>query len=218
MKTQLKRPYISVQRGGVHSYGGNQAWCKEKYRQESACGLISAVDLLLYVERKPEEPLSEEEYLRITKGLGHRYFPVIPKVGMIGWSVAFGLNAYFCLHGIALRASWGVRPKRLWERMEEMLEADIPVILTIGPNFPFRWSGHKLNLYTRGVEGTYRAACKVSGHYVNVTGMEEEWLRISSWGREYYVRRAEYTDYVRKYSNYLVCNLVSIQKKRRRKV
>ena len=37
-----------------------------------------------------------------------------------------------------------------------------------------------------------------------LTGMDENWLQISSWGRRYYINRAEFTDYVHRFSmNYL---------------
>lgn len=230
MKYELRHPYVSVERNGAASYGGNQGWSKHKFWRESACGLISGTDLLLYLEKNRKgcaagflpaakgkgktAPIAETAYLGVMERLGWSYIPVIPKLGVVGWFLSFGLNCYFRRRGIALRSSWGVWHRRLWRRMEEMLKADIPVILTIGPNFPFRWGKHRLKLYTRGQDGEYRVSAQVSGHFVNVTGMDTEWLRISSWGREYYIRRTEYWDYARTYSSFLVCNIAYIREKR----
>lgn len=216
MEISLKYPYISVRRQAGLSYGGSQAWSKRKFWRESACGLVSGTDLLLYLEHRQEaDGLPEQTYLDRLEHLGWRYFPVLPKIGIVGWFLSAGLNAYFMRHRIPLKSSWGVWHWKLWKRMEEMLRADIPVILAIGPNFPFRWSGHKLNLYTKGTDGKYRVTARTSGHYVNVTGMDAEWLRIASWGREYYIRRAEYWDYARKYSLFLTCNIAYVRAKKR---
>ena len=44
-------------------------------------------------------------------------------------------------------------------------------------------------------------------HFVTITGMDEEWLRISSWGKEYFINRREYDDYVKTHSTWLVSNI-----------
>jgi len=61
-------------------------------------------------------------------------------------------------------------------------------------------------------------------HYVTVTGCLElgaagenspagKWLRISSWGGEYYVNYIEYMEHVRKYDNFLFSSLLYIDEK-----
>ena len=54
-------------------------------------------------------------------------------------------------------------------------------------------------------------AARTRAHYVIVTGIAGEWLRISSWGRMYYIRIAEYEDYVRRYSCPLFSNICFIR-------
>ena len=45
--------------------------------------------------------------------------------------------------------------------------------------------------------------------------MTDEWVKIASWGRSYYIRIDEYDDYVNRYSNFLFSNLVLIRQKER---
>lgn len=92
--------------------------------------------------------------------------------------------------------------------MEEMLSKNLPVIMSVGPNFPCVWRNHKLPFYIRKNDGTYVQDCQVNGHYVTVTEMDETWLCISSWGKKYYINRQEYMEYVRRYSGFLVSNIV----------
>ena len=96
--------------------------------------------------------------------------------------------------------------------MEEMLRRDIPVILSIGPNFPRLWKQGKETLY-RMDQGDYRRAAETRAHYVTVTGMDESWLRISSWGKEYYLSREEYETYRADISSALVSNIVYIRER-----
>jgi len=42
--------------------------------------------------------------------------------------------------------------------------------------------------------------------------MDELWLRVSSWGREYYIRRSEYLSYSRLHSLSLTCNILLVEK------
>lgn len=59
----------------------------------------------------------------------------------------------------------------------------------------------------------------VSSHFITVTGYiedniaEKKMLKISSWGREYYIDYDEYIAYVENYSNFKLSNVVYIQGK-----
>ena len=44
-----------------------------------------------------------------------------------------------------------------------------------------------------------------------MTGIDEKCLKISSWGREYYIDREEYMSYIRRHSGSLVSNIVKIR-------
>ena len=49
-------------------------------------------------------------------------------------------------------------------------------------------------------------------HYVTVTGLDDEWAQISSWGREYYINRREYDAFVRLHSASLFSNILYIKR------
>ena len=226
---ELKHSYPSVEKDGGASYGGNQTWSHRGVIREWGCGVIAAADLLLYLhwyregcqtvvfDKIPKSaPIPLAAYERLLRELGKRYFPVIPHFGMNGLGMAAGLNCYFRKHRLPLRARWAVWSKDIWTRMEAMLSDDLPVILAIGQNVPFFWMKHKLRLYMKNAQGRYQSACTVRAHYVTVTGMDQRWLHVSSWGREYFINREEYERYVKKYSSYFVSNILDIRTKSER--
>ena len=94
-----------------------------------------------------------------------------------------------------------------------MLERDLPVVISVGPNLPLIWQRHKLRFYIKTPSGSYLPGPQTLAHYVTVTGMDEEWLRVSSWGRMYYINRREYLLYVKEHSAKLVSNILVIRKK-----
>ena len=102
---------------------------------------------------------------------------------------------------------------RLWTGIEEMLSKDIPVIFAIGPNFPLIWQKHRLSLYKQSEGGGYVKTGSVQAHFVSVTGMDERWLRISSWGEMYYIERREYMRFCKEHSCKLMCNYLYIREK-----
>lgn len=222
---KLRYPYIAVNKDGKLHYGGSQSWSMSKIMQKYGCGVIAGTDLLLYLdlhktycrgmeaetEAYENGALKEEEYLHLVQKMRVRYFPLIPGFGMPGWLLALGINFYFLKNRIPLWASFGVTGKNIFQRIQGMLAHDIPVILAIGPNFPLPLKKHKLTFYRKSGD-TYREACKTAAHYVTVTGMDDMWLRISSWGQEYYVNKKEYLDYVKRHSSFLVSNICFIRK------
>ena len=98
-------------------------------------------------------------------------------------------------------------------KMENMLDADIPVILSIGANFPLFWQDNRVNLYSRDSLGRMRRATSAKAHYVTVTGSELNDLRISSWGREYYINKGEYFSYIHQHSNSIISNILMIERR-----
>ncbi len=219
MQHTLQHPYISVGPNG--SYGGNQVALSRKGLQQCGCGAVAVADFLLYVTRYHDfEPLPEaehdpiplEDYDALVSRLQLRYLPMIPPFGITGISLAMGLSLYGQQNHLPLRVCWGVRKKNFWQLMAQMLDRDLPVIFSIGPNVPFIWQKHKLNLY-RKCGDTYIAVSRVSAHFVTATGLDDTWIRISSWGKEYYIHREEYIQYGKAHSLSLAHNLLWISGK-----
>ena len=92
-----------------------------------------------------------------------------------------------------------------------MLTRDIPVIFSVGPNFPKFWGKQAVNLYKKTAQGQYIPASKARAHYMTITGRDGKWLQISSWGKEYYLDFEEYLEYIRKHSSFIVSNIICIK-------
>ena len=208
MKT-LKHPYLSVKNKTGTAYGGSQSWFSYGFLKKNGCGVISAADVLLHLQGK--EAVSETEYMEFAKKLWMQYLPVIPGFGMNGLTLVLGLNRYFWKHGMSYRAGWNIGSKNLLPKIDGMLAKDLPVILPVGPNFPKFWGKEKLNFYRKTETATFVPAVKTSAHFVTVTGREGHYLKISSWGKEYYIDVREYRRYVRNYSSFLISNIVYIR-------
>lgn len=221
---ELKHPYITVAKEHKHFYGGSQMLSASPNMREVGCGVIAALDLLLYLcrfhegcgsgffaEAAADGVIDSEEYDALAQRLSRRYFPLIPKLGINGLMLAAGLNVFFRRYGFPLRARWGVGSRRLFEEIEEQLAQDLPVILSIGPNFPLIWKKDTLCFYLPGHEDGSGSACSVRAHYVTVTGIDGRYLHISSWGRPYLIDREEYLRYIRRSSGSLVSNFVHLR-------
>ena len=210
--SRLKSQYHFVNTKTGTAYGGNQAWFPYKFLRKTGCGVISASDVLMHMQGKAE--LSEQEYMEFAKHLWLHYLPVIPGFGMNGLTLMLGLNRYFVNHHMPYRACWKLSAKKMLNRIDEMLEKDIPAILAVGPNFPDFWGKKKLNFYTKTSIGTYIPDAKTKAHFVTVTGRDGIYLQISSWGKEYYIDLREYREYVRGCSSPLVSNIICITEKK----
>lgn len=229
MAVFLKNPYICVSDGGLLSYGGNQMRSENKTERTVGCGVIAALDLLLYLARyhldnadlglhlplPSSGPIPQANYQLFVHALRKRFVPLIPGHGINGLTLALGLNGFFFKNHFPFYTYWGVPYAKLWTTIREMLEADIPVVFSVGPNFPLFWQHHKLKFYTKSSGGDYIPGPQTHAHYVTVTGIDDEWLQIASWGRRYYIRREEYTAYVKEHSAKLVSNILVIRKRDR---
>ena len=100
---------------------------------------------------------------------------------------------------------------KLWQRCEDMLRRDIPVIFSVGANFPKIWGRERLRLYTKLPDGTFRPSGSVRAHFMTATALDDTHIRVSSWGRMYYISRGEFDEYVKKHSGSIICNIVYIK-------
>ena len=233
--TRLVSPYVSVN----GSFGGNQGWFEELSNKRKAtrladfgCGLIGVGDILLYItggkvmdeNSKQVTGISSSAYNDYILSIEKKYFHVLPKLGISGPLLAWGMNLYFLIHkkkireatGAKYHARWFVRKKNILKRAKEMLSNDIPVLFSVGPGF---FKKEKINLYTRAEHDgkpVFKQTSRTKDHYMIITGVlegEKTMLEISSWGSKYYISFNEYLHYIKKNDNSFFSNILYIKKK-----
>ena len=223
--TALSHPLPVIVDGDRRCFGGSQMLLPRKSIRDTGCGLISSANLLTYLTRFHDlrdglfdrfsrmDSIPLADFNRACMHICRGFLRPLPHVGMTGTAVAAGLNREFRRRDIPYRARWCFRGDKLWARMEAMLREDLPVILAIGPNLPRFWRRKKLILYRLDRDGEYTPAVRTNAHFVTVTAMDDAWLTVSSWGRRYYISRAEYEEYAKKYSSSWFSNLLLLEKK-----
>jgi hypothetical protein len=174
-----------------------------------------------------------DPYVRI---INNRYTKTLRFIAVLGPKVASAINSYSESYGLGLKAGWKWKLTYydMYDIIEEMLKQDIPVILAIGPNSPNLWGKKGIPFYERreidyqdsdepspeNKKPYYYKAVKhnINGHYVTVTGIIKDdvagriMLRISSWGKQYYINYEEYRDYVDTAGSTLTSSLIHVKK------
>ena len=188
---------------------------------EKGCGLISSADSLLYICRRlgdvnyatqgwyQDEIIDIDNYAEYIWFMESAFLGVDSTWGLIGTSMASGLNRYYYLHDLELNAKWGVDDDKILTETEKMIRKDIPVTLSIGPYAIFFNDDKGVYFYIRDEASkvpSYEKASWFSGrindHYVTVTGVIKDdiigktYLQISSWGEMYYIDYDEYLAYI----------------------
>ncbi len=214
---QIKRENGKFTFGGDQNFFGNKEDETDSKKRQFGCGVIAFADLLLYLGERDDTFLVQETADYVKRELSElnykEYFNriydviggVIGNYGISGITIFRRFNKIARKNGWKLRAKWGCSRKKLLGRIEEMLEKNIPVILCIPMMLLKKDRQDKLPLYYRKYDEKedkyrYRIAEKTNAHYVTVTGIiyEEDapYLRISSWGKEYYINFEEYDTYI----------------------
>ncbi len=222
----LRHPYISVLHENRKSYGGGQQFSADPMVRRCGCGIVAALDTLLYLYRwhdvglvplfvpyRFDRTISDTEYNTLVFYMRRHYFPMIPYAGINGIMLAAGMQRFFRHYDLPYSCRWCFSYRELWSRIETMLANDLPVIMSVGPNLPFFWRRERANFYTRQFSGELQLSAGAHAHYYTVTGIDEDWLRISSWGRLYYLKRSEFEDYVARHSAPFVSNILYIERK-----
>ena len=222
----IQHPYLSVAVHGGASYGGGQQFSENAMIRRCGCGIVAATDLLLYLSRwhmtervslfdslLTDAPVPFPAYTGLLSKMNRRYLPMIPYAGINGLMLAVGMQRFFRRYALPYSCRWCFSGKELWRRIETMLQNDIPVIMSVGPNLTFFWQNETTRFYALHPSGELQPSSGAHSHYFTVTGMDEDWLRISSWGRRYYVNRKEFEHYARRKSIPLVCNILYIERK-----
>lgn len=182
--------------------------------------------------------LLKAHYMDFVEYVRESYIPIIPKVGVPNWVLIMAINSYLLLHQMPYKASLGylVNETKLLTQIIKMIKKDLPVILLIGTPFPPILYKRVLKNKKIGVpfyerseskhfnqegEITYKVAHPpVTGHYVTVTGViinkaaqdkrDKVMLKISSWGKLYYMSFYEYCQYEIKYGVDFQGSIVSL--------
>lgn len=213
---ELQHPYVGVMTAHGLTFGGDQRQSRDAVLRRCGCGVVAAADLLRYLGRfhpdcrvtvldaVQEDEWTQEQYDALLRRLRLRYFPLFYPTGLNGLALALGLNRLFRRLHMPYTARWGVPRAVLFEVMDEMLRQDLPVILSVGPNFPRVWRRDRLPMQREGCAGK----TSVRAHYMTVTALDETSITVSSWGQKYRIRRSDYSRYVRRSSSPLVSNLL----------
>ncbi|MBE6972239.1 MAG: hypothetical protein E7446_09065 [Ruminococcaceae bacterium] len=222
MRYALKNNYPGIIEKSGCSCGGNQMLLQSSTLRRFGCGAVAALDLLRYLHLyhidcqsdlfsgiPDKHALPFELYSLCVQRITHSYVPILPHLATNGVFLSAGLNAYFRHYGLPLRAYWGTSQDELWPSVSRMLQSDIPVILGIGKSIKHLPGVKRLDLY-RKEGGEFKAVRQVSGHFLTILGQDDEWLYVSSWGREYAVNRWELMHYARTESASFLCSILQI--------
>lgn len=166
------------------------------------------------LDRKDRNILMKTDYMELVEHLRRRFLPVLPKFGINGVLLSLGMNMFFLHNRMGYYTRWGVFSWNFLKAIKGQLENNIPVILAIGPGIPFINSKGRLNLYQKD-GNEYKVSQTTRAHYVTITGIDERWMTVSSWGELYYIKISEYMEYVKKSSNWIFSNILVCSKIRK---
>ena len=260
---ELSNPsYVPIQKDSGTSYGGSQMWfpksnwySKDYILHSYGCGTIATADMFLYLalqnedQKSPITAIAQSgtdqidfiNYINYVRTVHDQFTKTHRFIAVLGPKVAAAINSYSNKNGLGLKASWkfNLTYYDMYDIIEDMLDHDIPVILSIGPNTPKLWGKKGVPFYEKkeiqymdedtvsdnGLEKRkpyyYKVAYSdINAHYVTVTGIVKDevasriMLRISSWGKQYYLNYEEYRDYVENYSGTFTSSIVQVKKDR----
>lgn len=256
--TALSNPdYVPVIKDTGISYGGNQMWfpssnwySKDYIIHNYGCGTIAIADMFLYLALQSNEMQTPETFIAL-RDLGkieydnydsyvriihNEYTKTRRFLAVLGPKAANAINSYSDIYDLGLDAKWKWKLTYydMYDMIEEMLDKDLPVILSIGPNTPNLLGKKGIPFYElreieyqdlkeEGKENNkpyyYKTAHQnVNGHYVTVTAIVKDdvagriMLRISSWGKQYYINYEEYRDYVENLSGTFTSSIVYVKR------
>ncbi len=182
-------------------------------KQKMGCGIVALSDIFLYLSGKYNQGVQIGDRSYVNHGLKQKEYcefydkiyafagGVSLKNGVSGIKLWRKFNRMARRQGWKERARWGFSRKKIFQRMEEILLKDIPVILCM-PMALFKKEKDKgVRFYQKNQKGEYVPYTRVNGHYVVVTELlyeeDEIYLVISSWGKQYFIKWKEYDEEIR---------------------
>lgn len=183
--------------------------------------------------------ISYNDYYSYVHRINDRYTKTHRVIAVLGPKLASALESYARVNSYQFHAAWkwSLGYYDMYDMIEEMLSEDIPVILSIGPNTPLLWGGKGIPFYEReeienalnltdaeSAAGELRTHYykevmqNINSHYVTVTALIKDdeintiMLRISSWGKQFYINYEEYRNYIEETSGTYTSSLVYVNK------
>ncbi len=195
-------------------FAGAPARSADERKNKQGCGITALADVFLYLAGQDgsyavrenagciNRILSEEEY----KDYYNRIYEFAGGLSPRGNNGLTFIRLQSVFNRMARRQKWplygrwGFCGGKIYDRILDMLDRDVPVILCMPYMVRKRDKSRGAVFYTKKGNNFVKAA-SVSAHYVVVTGVLEEngriYLEISSWGKRYYIDRAEYETLIR---------------------
>jgi hypothetical protein len=246
-------------------FSSKHRYSKDYILHNYGCGTIATADMFLYLAtqnkalqtpltavaisgndsilQQPNKEYRKEinypNYTSYVRLINKQYTRTLPIIAVTGPAIASAVNSYSDFYALGLKANWKYKLGYydMYDLIEEMLQDDIPVILSIGPNTPKLWGKKGIPFYElceinfrepdpdssndEAAKPYYYKAVKqdVNAHYVTVTGLIKDdisnriMLRISSWGKQYYINYEEYRDYVDNTGGTFTSSLLYVRKR-----
>lgn len=184
----LKRPPVLSRPPSVDgSFGGSQMWCRTPLMQNCGCGIIAGLDAVMRMTGEGE--IGREEYLERFDEAAKYIRPILlpgkhekPRI-IFGSEFlgSFGVSTGRFKRGLkklAKSRNLNIRIKsfifKYEERVKFYLEQGVPLICLIAAPF----NNVKL---LNGNDVPFN----VGFHWVTVTGIDDKFLEVSSWGGRY---------------------------------
>jgi len=216
---KLKHPFFENE--DEKYFGISQTWSLDNRIRKWGCGASAAVMVIAYLGFYHDHDIdvdlsknlqTKNELADILDSIGASSIPIIPHIGINGIILSLSLNTFFIKNRMPYRASWVSGWDRIIKCTGEMLKNDIPVILSVGPDFPLFFKKHPIGLYQPS--DMKKPARTVSGHYMVAVEMSDKFIRVSSWGKEYYISIEEWRKHHKLFSGGITDGIVAIRKQK----
>ncbi|MBO4449125.1 MAG: hypothetical protein J5777_00915 [Clostridiales bacterium] len=184
----MNRPEILSRPPSIEgSFGGSQMWAPTPLMQNCGCGIIAGLDTVMRLSGEGE--LARDEYIKRFNEASRYIRPIIlpgkhvkpRKIFGNEFLGSFGVSTGRFRRGIkklALSRGIGIKIKgfifKYEEKVKKYLDMGVPVIALIAAPF----NNVKL-LNCHGVP------FNVGFHWVTVTGIDDRYMEVSSWGGMY---------------------------------